>query len=160
MISNVCIVDNLPSTDHDAIHFMLNITVSLESPCKRVLYNYKRADMSVFLETLSHVPWHIIKSASDIEELWQLFKDLFFSVVDMTIPCVKWKKSTGSLKKLFIQFGGNAVCIYILNHYRIPHHLCCLSIVLFQIMFKEWLEGIQSCILIRFVKIVRTCGKG
>ena len=49
--------------------------------------------MSAFLETLSRVPWHIIESASDIEESWQLFKDLFFSVVDMTIPCVKWKKS-------------------------------------------------------------------
>ena len=89
MISNVCVIDNLPSTDHDAIHFTLNVTVSLESPCKRVLYNYKRADMSAFLETLSRVPWHIIESASDIEESWQLFKDLFFSVVDMTIPRVK-----------------------------------------------------------------------
>ena len=45
--------------------------------------------MSAFLETLSRVPWHIIESASDIEESWQLFQDLFFfSVVDMTISRV------------------------------------------------------------------------
>ena len=48
--------------------------------------------MSTFLEIISRVPWRIIESASDIEESWQLFKDLFFSVVDMTIPRVKWKK--------------------------------------------------------------------
>ena len=48
--------------------------------------------MSVFLETLSHVPWHLIENATDIEESWQLFKDLLFSVVDMTIPSLRWKK--------------------------------------------------------------------
>ena len=101
LISKVCVVDNLPSTDHDAILFLLNITVSVESPCKRVLYNYKRADMSVFLETLSHVPWHIIESVSDFEESWQLFKDLFFSVLDISIPRLKWKKS--KLKHWFSQ---------------------------------------------------------
>jgi len=92
LISKVCVVDNLPSTDHEAIHFMLNVIVPPQSPCKRILYNYKKADMSVFLETLSHVPWHLIENATDIEESWQLFKDLLFSVVDMTIPRLKWRK--------------------------------------------------------------------
>jgi len=32
LLSNVCVTDNLPSTDHDAIHFILNVTVSVESP--------------------------------------------------------------------------------------------------------------------------------
>ena len=92
LIFKVCVVDNLPSTDHDAVHFMLNVVVPPQSPCKRILYNYKKADMSVFLETLSHVPWHLIENATDIEESWQLFKDLLFSVVDMTIPSLRWKK--------------------------------------------------------------------
>ena len=83
---------SLPSTDHDAVHFMLNVVVPPQSPCKRIFYNYKKADMSVFLETLSHVPWHLIENATDIKESWQLFKDLLFSVVDMTIPHLKWKK--------------------------------------------------------------------
>ena len=92
LIFKVCVVDNLPSTDHDAVHFMLNVVVPPQSPCKRILYNYKEADMSVFLETLSYVPWHLIENATDIEESWQLFKDLLFSVVDMTIPSLRWKK--------------------------------------------------------------------
>ena len=50
MISNVNVVDNLPSTNHDA---MLNVTVPSQSPCRQILYNYKKADMSVFLATLS-----------------------------------------------------------------------------------------------------------
>ena len=56
--------------------------------------NFKKTDMSVFLETLSHIPWHIIENATDIEESWQLFKDLLFSVVDMTIPHFKWKSKS------------------------------------------------------------------
>ena len=68
MISNVNVVDNLPSTDHDAVHFMLNVTVPFQSPCRWILYNYKKADMSVFLETLSHIPENIIENATDIDE--------------------------------------------------------------------------------------------
>ena len=68
IVSNVCVVDNLPSTDHDAVHFMLNVVLPSQSPCRRILYNYKKADVSVFLETLSHIPWHIIENATDIEE--------------------------------------------------------------------------------------------
>ena len=58
LITDVRIVDNVSSrsTDHDAVHFMLNVVVPPQPPCMRVLYNYKRADMPVFLEILSHVP--------------------------------------------------------------------------------------------------------
>ena len=34
LISKVFVVDNLPSTDHDVVHFMLNIVVPPQSPCK------------------------------------------------------------------------------------------------------------------------------
>ena len=46
--------------------------------------------MSVFLETLSHIPWHITENVTDIDESWQMFKDLLFSVVE--IPRFKWRK--------------------------------------------------------------------
>ena len=88
----MCVVDNIPSTDHDAVHFISNVVVPSQSPCKRILHNYKKAEMFIYLETLSHVPWHLIENATDIKESWQLFKDLFFAVVDMTIPHLKWRK--------------------------------------------------------------------
>ena len=47
LVSNVFVVDNLPSTDHDAVHFTLNVVVPSQFPCKRILYNYKKADISV-----------------------------------------------------------------------------------------------------------------
>jgi len=53
LISKVCVVDNLPSTEHGAIHFMLNVVVPSQSPCKRILYNYKKADMSIFGDFIS-----------------------------------------------------------------------------------------------------------
>ena len=84
LLSNLCVINNLPSTDHDAIHFTLCSTVSPESPCKRALYKHK-ADMTTFLETLSHVPWHIIESGSVMAIV---FRPIFL-VVDMMIPHVK-----------------------------------------------------------------------
>ena len=38
IVSNVCVVDNLPSTDHDAVRFMLNVVLPSQSPCRRILY--------------------------------------------------------------------------------------------------------------------------
>ena len=61
---------------------MSNVGAPPQSPCKRIFYSYKKADMSV-----SCLMFH--KNAIDIEESWQLFKDLFFAVVDMTIPRLK-----------------------------------------------------------------------
>ena len=132
----MCVVDNLPSTDHDAVRFMLNIVLPSQSPCRRVLYDYKKADMSVFLETLSHIPWHIIENATDIEESWQLFKDLLFSVVDMTIPRFKWKKR--KLKHWFSYetihlIRQNDACICVLSHP--PHHHYSVSIAPSLILF-------------------------
>lgn len=84
MLSNVCVIDNLPSTDHDAIYFTLNSTVFPESPCKRALYKHK-ADMTTYLQKLSHVPWHIIESVLVIAIVLRSI----FLVVDMMISRVK-----------------------------------------------------------------------
>ena len=52
--------------------------ISSKSRCRRLLYNYKKANLSLLSDTLSHVPWNIIETTNDVEESWQLFKDLFF----------------------------------------------------------------------------------
>ena len=92
LISNVTVVDNLPSTDHDTVKFTLCAAHALQTPCKRSLYNYKRADLSMLLDTLSHIPWTIIESADDIEDSWQQFKDLFLTAVEVTVPRLRWRQ--------------------------------------------------------------------
>ena len=92
IILNVTVVDNLPSTDHNAVKFTLCAAHALQTPCKRSLYNYKRADLSLLLDTLPHIPWTIIESDNDIEDSWQQFKDLFLTAVEVTVPCLQWRQ--------------------------------------------------------------------
>ena len=79
LITDVNVVDNLPSTDHDAIHPSLCLSVQPQKPCHRTLYDYKKADLSELNAVLSHVPWHLIELCEDIEETWTLLKDFFWS---------------------------------------------------------------------------------
>ena len=108
LILNVTVVDNLPLTDHDAVKFTLCAADALQTPCKRLLYNYKKADLSLLLDTLSHIPWTIIESASDVEDSWQQFKDLFLTAVEVTVPRVQWRQ-----RKLKHWFSYDTI-----------HHIC------------------------------------
>ena len=92
-ITNVQVIDNLPGTDHDAIKFTSSVVLPGKSSCKRLLYNYKRANLSLLLDVMSQVPWNTMELAGTIESSWMLFKDLFFSAVDSVFPKVQWKKS-------------------------------------------------------------------
>ena len=91
LILDVTVIDNLPLTDHDAVKFSLCTIDALQTPCKRSLYNYKKADLSLLIDTLSHIPWSVIESACDIEDSWLQFKDLFLTAVEVTVPRVRWR---------------------------------------------------------------------
>ena len=66
-ISSVEIVDNLPGTDHDTVEFVVSHSPVINVQPNRILYNYNKADFSVFLEVLSHVPWDCISFDSNVE---------------------------------------------------------------------------------------------
>ena len=68
IVVGVQVVDNLPLTDHNAVWFILKVTTLPQTPCKRSLFHYKKADLTLLCDTLSHVPWHIIESTGDVEE--------------------------------------------------------------------------------------------
>ena len=76
IVSGVQSVDNLPGTDHEAIQFTLIVAPPKQIHCSRFLYNYKKADLALFHEVLSRIPWHCIPS-DDIDESWSMWKDLF-----------------------------------------------------------------------------------
>ena len=77
LIFKVCVVDNLPSTDHDAVHFILNVVVPPQSPCKRILYNYKKADMSVFLKLKHWFSYEIIHLIQQKRRLYLRIKSFY-----------------------------------------------------------------------------------
>ena len=80
--------------EFDAVQFTLDVVTLPQTPCKRLSYNYelKKADLSLLRDILSHVPWNIIEDTGNIEESWQLFKDLFMSAVNMSVPRVQWRR--------------------------------------------------------------------
>ena len=98
-------MDSLPGCDHDAIHFQLSLYKTKHSTTKRVLYNYKAANMDDFREVLSHISWDVIDFGNDdIELSWSQWKDLFFSAVNYAIPAVSWSK-----KKMKYWFSDSTI---------------------------------------------------
>ena len=110
IVVGVQVIDNLPLTvtDHDAVQFTLNVVTPPQTPCKRSLYNYKKADLSLLRDILSHVPWNIIEDTGNVEESWQLFKDLFMSTVNMSVPRVQWRRK--KLKHWFSYQTIHLIC--------------------------------------------------
>ena len=82
-------MDNIDRTDHEAISFIISPLVSHDCQNFCFLCNYKKAD---FEEFSACIPWDIIDFSGDIEVSWSLWKDLFLSAVDSTVPKVKWKQ--------------------------------------------------------------------
>ena len=116
IVTNVHTSDNLPLTDHDAVEFSLFVSIPSQLPCRRVLYNYKKADLSGLLDTLSHLPWNTIETADSIESSWGLFKDLFFTAVDSFVPKLHWRLN--KLKHWFAYDTIHLICksaIFICN---------------------------------------------
>ena len=66
-------VDNLPQTDHDSIVFHLIYSIA----------NYKKADFDIYQDTLLHSD---LAKTSTVYDWWCQWKDLFFAVVNDTIP--------------------------------------------------------------------------
>ena len=93
LISPVQVIDSLPGCDYDAVHFYLSATIPKQFTVKRVLYNYKAANIDDLKEVLSCVCWDIIDfDDDDIELSWLQWKDLFFSAVNYVVPTVHWSK--------------------------------------------------------------------
>ena len=88
-ISSVEIVDNLPGADHNAVKFVVSFLPVTQVQPNRVLFNYTKADFSVFLEVLSHIPWDCISFDSEVQYAWTCWRDLFFSAVSEAVPTVK-----------------------------------------------------------------------
>ena len=80
-ISSVEIVDNLPGANHDAVKFVVSFLPVTQVQPNWVLFNHTKANFSVFLEVVSHIPWDCISFDSDVKYAWTCWRDLFFSIV-------------------------------------------------------------------------------
>ena len=92
MVSHVDVVDNLPHTYHDSIIFRLNVLPPKQEGVHHILYNYKKADFGIYRDSLCLAPCDLAKSHT-VDDWWCRWKDLFFAVVNDTIPQVQWRCS-------------------------------------------------------------------
>ena len=90
-ISSINSYDNLPDTDHTAVHFAMALTLRTPLHNARLLYRYQKIDHDHFTSVFSNIPWDVIDYTGDIELSWSMWKDLFLSAIDSTVPKVKWK---------------------------------------------------------------------
>ena len=96
-VTNVQVVDGLPGSDHDGVHF--NITLKcqrLHKPPRR-LYNFKKADFNNFRDILSTIPWDSCFLEDSVEQSWIKFKDILMTAADQCIPTftLKHNKTKG-----------------------------------------------------------------
>ena len=91
IVSSVEVTDNLPNTDHDCVEFYLDILPPKQTPVHRLLYNYKKTDFDMYRKSLDSVPWDLAE-AEDVDVWWTQWKDLFFAVINDTVPQVCWRR--------------------------------------------------------------------
>ena len=82
-------VDNMHNpcgSDHFPIFFKLRLNAKRKKPCKRKIYNLKRADWAKLNTEISSKDWDLILRNRTATESWQIFKQNLFSACDRYIP--------------------------------------------------------------------------
>ena len=82
------------------IHAKHSSTKLYQCTCTILLSNYNQSinqfilifkqALKIFFSIFSHVPWHLIDHDVDIDLSWAMWKDLYLSAIDQTVPKLKW----------------------------------------------------------------------
>ena len=73
-------------SDHFPIHFKLKLNARRKKPCKRKIFNFKRADWSKLNEELSSKNWELLFRNRSANDSWDIFKQILSSSCDKCIP--------------------------------------------------------------------------
>ena len=91
MFTNICVQPRFGSSDHYGVSCNILTSCDVKS-VTRLFYQYNKADLTTLCETLCRVPWGTCFSPeSDINEVWDQFKDLLFATVSDIVPVAKQK---------------------------------------------------------------------
>ena len=85
------LTSGLNRSDHYGVFCNIFTSYDVKS-VNRLFYQYNKADLTTLCETLYRVPWGTCFSPeSDINEVWNKFKDLLFATVSHIAPVAKQK---------------------------------------------------------------------
>ena len=74
-------------SDHAIIEFMLQRDKRQAKSKIRTL-NFRKADFQLFRELVNKIPWETGLMGKGTEQSWQIFKEAFFRVQELSIPGV------------------------------------------------------------------------
>ena len=80
MDSSVQVVDGIPSSDHNAVDFIIEGKMKPASKRKSTIYNFNKADWDLYDDFLSKVQWDSCFRFAFIDEIWCTFKGTLFEV--------------------------------------------------------------------------------
>ena len=83
--------DGLGKSDHFPISFKLRASVNRKKPCKRKIFNFKKANWEKLNEDFTKVNWDAIIITRDLDLSWANFKKLFHNYSNLRIPKVTVK---------------------------------------------------------------------
>ena len=57
--------------------------------------NFRKANFQLFWELVNNIPWETVLMGKGVEQSWQIFKEAFFRVQELSIPrCSKSGKES------------------------------------------------------------------
>jgi len=90
LIGDVKIGGSLGCSDHALVELMLLKEMGITKSIVRTL-NFRRANFQLFKEIVRRTPWETVLRDRGTEQSWQVFKDVFQTAQELSIP--KCKKS-------------------------------------------------------------------
>ena len=83
-----------PFSDHNAITFAIYSAPYTSRISKKYTYAFNKADWSQLKSLFKHSPWDLVLAGEDINNIWTMWKDIFFAAVNDCIPKYKQKRKT------------------------------------------------------------------
>ena len=93
IISNINILgrNEICTSDHFAIDFMLDVNISRKKPQKRKIFNFKKANWEKLNCSLRKLNWHHLLKYHDANTAWHIFKTKLFELCNENIPTITIK---------------------------------------------------------------------
>ena len=89
LITNVNCINptNLFPSDHYLIEFDIKLCFQRAKAVRRTIYDFKNANFNAVRQHLLSVPlYSAIVHLSDVDECWEVWKDLFLKTIDQFVP--------------------------------------------------------------------------
>jgi len=102
LISDVKIGGSLGCSDDALVEFTVLRDMGKARSIVRTL-NFRKANFQLFKELVSRTPWQMVLGDGEAEQSWQIFKDTFHRVQELSVPRRKKSGKKGKSQDMLVQ---------------------------------------------------------